>query len=359
MKRTIARLITVFTLLLLIGIVLPISTQAQLDVSSCAEVTPTGAINSDCMSVMTAFPSPVTIPVPQDITTLSLYSFWHVLTDNANVFDAPGGGVVRQIAPGFNFVRVISTSDGWVQIETGEWMQAVDVEYYEPSYFRGARILNGLETSFAWVLGDIYSVEYPGASQDPNKGQLYFRYDLVNIFGAVEADDGWTWYMIGPNQWIEQRMVAKVFKIDRPEDVEGRWVAVDLYEQTLVAYEDDTPIFATLISSGLPGTETNEGVHEVWTRLENDAMSGSTGAPNAYALQSVPWVMYFDDSISLHGTYWHDVFGYRASRGCVNLSISDANYLYKWFRDAIPDEDDEIINAVYVHSSGDYRAPGR
>ncbi len=32
-------------------------------------------------------------------------------------------------------------------------------------------------------------------------------------------------------------------------------------------------------------------------------MSGATGAPSAYALQLVPWVMYFDKSISLHGTY--------------------------------------------------------
>ena len=88
-------------------------------------------------------------------------------------------------------------------------------------------------------------------------------------------------------------------------------------------------------------------------------MSGFTGAPNGYALQSVPWVMYFDDSISLHGTYWHNVFGYRASRGCVNLSISDANFLYHWFDDTAPNDDGEIINYVYVHSSGEYRAPGR
>ena len=88
-------------------------------------------------------------------------------------------------------------------------------------------------------------------------------------------------------------------------------------------------------------------------------MSGFTGAPNGYALTSVPCVMYFDESISLHGTYWHDVFGYRSSRGCVNLSISDAHHLYGWFSETTPDEDGAVINYVYVHSSGEYRAPGR
>lgn len=359
MKRYFIRLTTVSALFTLIALIIPVPAQAQLDFSACEGVVPNGLINDECMTLMESFPEPMVIPITQDVTTLSQYSFWHVIADNANVYDAPGGAIARQIPPGFNFVRVIDVIDGWVQIETGEWMQDSDVEYKEASYFNGVRILNGLETQFAWVLGDLFSSEYPGAPQDADKGKLFFRYDLVNIYGQVEGDDGWTWYMVGPNQWLEQRMVAKAFLVERPEDVEGRWVAVDLYEQTLVAYEDDTPIFATLVSSGLAGTETNEGVFEVWARLDTDTMSGFTGAPNGYALQSVPWVMYFDDSISLHGTYWHDVFGYRASRGCVNLTISDANHVYRWFKESLPDEDGNIVSYVYVHSSGEYRSPGR
>jgi lipoprotein-anchoring transpeptidase ErfK/SrfK len=40
--------------------------------------------------------------------------------------------------------------------------------------------------------------------------------------------------------------------------------------------------------------------------------------------------LYFDGSIGLHGTFWHNGFGYRHSRGCVNLSISDAKWLYNF-----------------------------
>jgi hypothetical protein len=64
--------------------------------------------------------------------------------------------------------------------------------------------------------------------------------------------------------------------------------------------------------------------------------------------------MYFDGSYSLHGTYWHDLFGYRQSHGCVNLTISDAKYIFEWFNGAEPDEDGEITNQVYVWSSGEY-----
>ncbi|MDQ7035293.1 MAG: L,D-transpeptidase [Anaerolineae bacterium] len=71
--------------------------------------------------------------------------------------------------------------------------------------------------------------------------------------------------------------------------------------------------------------------------------------------KSVPWVQYFDGSNALHGTMWHDLFGYRRSRGCVNLSISDAGWVFKWMAQADANENGEISNYVYVHSSGEYR----
>lgn len=335
------------------------SAAAVIDTSVCEGSIPGAEINRDCMNLMLDFPEPVVLPIPQDRSTLSSYSFWRVIHASPDVFDAPGGTVVRQIPSGFNFVRVINTSvDGWVQIATGEWMLEDDVEYRRASTFSGVRILNGLEDRFAWALGTLYTSAYPGGPQDVDNGRLLFRYDMVNIFAEALDEDEWRWYMVGPDQWINQRMVSKVFRIEPPEGVTGRWVAVDLYEQTLVAYEDETPVFATVIATGLPGTDTREGLFTVWARLDRDRMSGFVGAPNGYDLQSVPWVMYFDRDISLHGTYWHDDFGYRRSRGCVNLSISDARYLYEWFNGATPNEDGEIINYVYVWASGEYRSSG-
>jgi hypothetical protein len=234
-------------------------------------------------------------------------------------------------------------------------MRAGDVRYVPASQFTGVQVLDGLSNTFAWSLGDIFTSAYPGGPQDAENGRLFFRFDRMNIFAEAYDDEGWRWYMVGPNQWIEQRLVSKALKVERPEGVNGRWVSVDLYEQALVAYENDTPVFATLISSGLPGTETNEGLFDIWAALPSDRMSGATGAPNQWDLQSVPWVMYFDDSISLHGTYWHNNFGYRRSRGCVNLSISDARWLFEWMSE---DTDGPENTPVYVYSSGEYRQGG-
>jgi len=358
MRTTLIRVIAVMALMLSVGAAFAPATSA-LDVTPCEDVVPGAPIAQECLALMESFPEPVVVQVPLDTLSLSTYSFWRVINLPANVHDTPNGAVIRQIPAGFHFVNVVDTSvEGWVQIEGGEWMSTSSVEFREASRFSGVQILNGLENQFAWALGDLYTSNVPGGPQDAENGRLLFRYDRINIFAEAYDDEGWRWYLVGPDQWIEQRMVSKVFRIDPPEGVTGRWVAIDIYEQTLVAYEDETPVFATVIATGLPGTDTNEGLFTVWASLERDRMSGFVGAPTAYDLQGVPWVMYFDDAISLHGTYWHDDFGYRRSRGCVNLTISDARFLYRWFEGTEPDDSGQIVNHVYVWASGEYSTTG-
>jgi lipoprotein-anchoring transpeptidase ErfK/SrfK len=311
-----------------------------------------------CAAMIKAFPTPPSVvEVPLDGATMSRYSFWRVGPQPTPLYDGPNGGVVGEIPQGFNYVNAVDVSvEGWLRIEGGRWINRAQAKYSEPSTFRGVEITDGLKFEFAWVLDKsfIYTSEVPGGPASKATGRFLKRYELVNIFSVAVDKDGWRWYMIGPNQWVKQTFVAKVVKVKRPEGVSGRWVAIDLYEQVITAYENDTPVYATLIASGTPPTETKEGTFAVWASMERDGMSGATGAPDAYALQSVPWVMYFDGSYSIHGTYWHDLFGYRQSHGCVNVSISDARHLFKWFKGGTPDKDGKVVNQVYVYSSGVY-----
>lgn len=344
-------------LLLLLAASLPAAALVY-DPTVCADHQPGDTYSEECLEMMAAYPEPIVFEITPDYMTLGQYSFWRVGPGAVTRYDAPGGSPVSEIAAGFNYVRATDTSvEGWLQIEGGLWITRDIATYAEASQLKGVRLLNGLQHPFAWVLDTtgLYTSAYPGGPQDVENGRLLFRYDRINIFAEVYDEEGWRWYMVGPNQWIKQIFVSKAIRVERPEGVEGRWISVDLYEQNLVAYDGDVPVFATLISTGVPPTETNEGVFEVWARLDRDGMSSATGAPRAYALQSVPWVMYFDDSISLHGTYWHDLFGYRTSRGCVNLSISDARFVYDWTA-AGADENGDILTYVYVHSSGEYRS---
>ena len=84
-------------------------------------------------------------------------------------------------------------------------------------------------------------------------------------------------------------------------------------------------------------------------------MSGSEGEPDYYYLQDIPYTMYFDDNIALHGTYWHESFGFRKSHGCVNLSVTDAEWLYDWttIEDSYTSGDYRGA-AIYVYSTGTF-----
>ena len=332
--------------------------QMEYDPSVCSGAVFRRELSTACLEMIEAHPTPDFEKVSQDRHTLSTYSFWRVGPGATPTFSAPGGSVSGEISAGYNFVNAIDQSvDGWLQIEGGQWIRRSDGTLSSPSYFTGVELPEGWEHPFAWVLdlSFTYVSEYPGGPASQETGRFLERYEMVWIFATATDAEGWNWFMIGPNQWVKQTFVSKVEPLDViPEGVSGRWVSVDLYEQTLIAYEDDRPVFATLVASGIPPHDTNEGLFTVWARIARDGMSGATGAPDAYALQSVPWVMYFDDAISLHGTYWHDYFGYRQSHGCVNLTISDARYIYQWMLDDEPNEDGELENYVYVHSSGVY-----
>ncbi len=39
---------------------------------------------------------------------------------------------------------------------------------------------------------------------------------------------------------------------------------------------------------------------------------------------------------ALHAAYWHDRFGEPKSGGCVNLSPSDAKWLFEWTSPTLP-----------------------
>jgi len=355
MKKAV--IVSLLFVLLSVPMVLAQSITAELDYDPT--VCWDGNDTSDaCYAMMEAFPAPDFENIVQDRTTLSTYSFWRVGPEAVNLFDGPGGNVIGQIPAGFNFINAIDLSvDGWLQRVGGEWVQRSDAQYVEASYYTGVLVSEDWQYPFAEILDrtGIYASLQPGEAGSAESGYVTRRYDVLNIFAEELDAEGNLWYLIGPNSWVRQEFVSKFEPIEKPEDITSeRWFAVDLFEQTLTAYEGETAVFTSLISSGLPDTETNEGVFEIWARLDRDAMSGATGAPNAYALQDVPWTMYFDGGISLHGTYWHDDFGYRRSRGCVNLSISDARWVFDWANATEPNEDGEIVNQVYVFSSQEY-----
>ncbi|MDP1546322.1 MAG: L,D-transpeptidase family protein [Anaerolineales bacterium] len=114
-----------------------------------------------------------------------------------------------------------------------------------------------------------------------------------------------------------------------PQVVSGnggeRWIDVDLSQQRLYAYEGDTLVNSFVVSTGTWQTPTVTGRYKVWIKLRSSSMSGP-----GYYLPDVPYIMYFYKGYGIHGTYWHNNFGTPMSHGCVNMTISDAEWVYNF-----------------------------
>ncbi|MBI4769328.1 MAG: L,D-transpeptidase, partial [Chloroflexi bacterium] len=274
------------------------------------------------------------------------FTYARVTTPDAPLFaspeDALAGTVDKTIGKGFIFVTLVKdVQEGdqvLYQIRNGEYLRAADVKEVEPTRFQGLLFSGSPAYPFGWIVAarGVRPSPLPGAVP-PRKGSVLRRGTVVQIFAAQHVGK-WDWYLIGPGQWVEQRAIAKVNLNPPPEGVTGKWIQVDLYEQTLVAYEDSRMVYATLVSSGLDKWATRPGLFHIYARLWADRMRGSyePDGSDYYYLEAVPWVMYFDGSRALHGEYWHDNLGFKRSHGCVNLAPLDARWLYDWTEKGTP-----------------------
>lgn len=282
------------------------------------------------------------------------------LYDNAYVYPQPAAGQPRfNMGAGFIWIetthevqRVVAGPDGeseetWYRINPGQYIRAGDIErFFEPSSFQGVYLSEQPARPFGWIVSGVYPSSEPGGPPNANFPFMP-RYRFFHVYNTAVDNEGRFWYDVGEGRWVHQFRVSLAEVKPRPAGIGpgDYWVEIDLYEQTLAAYVGDRMVYATLVSTGLRHTVTRPGLFQVWARVLQRKMSGGEGTDWYYYLQRVPHIQYFDGSIGLHAAYWHDGFGYRASRGCVNMPPRDAEWLYRWSANA------PNTLWVWVHSS--------
>ena len=155
--------------------------------------------------------------------------------------------------------------------------------------------------------------------------------------GATVERDRRELVMVGENLAVPRVDVRIARRVEKPAAVPEaeRWIHIDLSEQTLVAYQGNKPVYATLVSSGRPGHDTPTGLFDVTRKYLTKVMNGHDDE-GPYSVQEVPWTMYFHGNYAVHGAYWHDVFGHTRSHGCVNVPPVDARWLFYWSRPHLP-----------------------
>ena len=276
---------------------------------------------------------------PPEFEKRILPTYARVITGGVPVYQDPthatqGREPLRWLDAGYVWVTLAAaqpithSEQLWYAVNPAEYIQADYLEIYQPSDFRGVPLLR--PSTFAWLIFDAYTAPAPGALPDSDS-VLLARYTIVPIEEEATVDER-KWYRVGRDRWLEQGMLGLVSPKPRPKGIgpDDKWIEVDLYEQTLIAYEGDRMVYATLVSSGLPWWQTEQGLFQIWLKVKQGKMSGREGYPDYYFLEDVPWTMYFNRDFALHGAYWHDRFGIQHSHGCVNLSLTDSKWLFEW-----------------------------
>jgi hypothetical protein len=209
---------------------------------------------------------------------------------------------------------------GWLERVEGGFVPARRVQMLTPSRFQGEPQPH---LPLAFVVRNMRAAAKIGLQ----------RYDRVPVReidkASVTTDSG----------RLTRKAVRIVTRHSPPPLIPAgaKWVIVDTAQQTLTAYEGDVPVYATLISSGKDHdeSETHPGLYHVEHKMDYSDMHGEPDDP--YGVDRVPYVHYFHKNEALHGTYWHDRFGFPASHGCVNLSPADARWLFQWAPPRMPD----------------------
>lgn len=244
-----------------------------------------------------------------------------------HIYDQPNGTIIHTRPDGVDFVSVLETVDGWTQINPGEWIRSDQLSAAPISHLTGFFIPDEIPNPIGWLREDVLTSAVPGGAAD---GESLPRYRMIYAYEQA-ATFGQRWVRVGPDQWVDRAHIALVQPVEPHNAIinSPRWIGVDLDEQVMIAYEGDTPVFAALVATGIQETPTAQGLFRIYERHDNWTMDSLPGEPY-YLVEDVPNTMFFNRNMAIHGAYWHDEFGAVRSHGCINMTVSDAAWLFDW-----------------------------
>ena len=220
-------------------------------------------------------------------------------------------------------------------------------EPIEPSHFRGIHLSQGLPAAFVRRRGLQLYTGTPGTTEFKSERVIEFR-EGFELTGEKKSAGGLTFLQTIDEHWLPDD--ANLVKINARKEFPhyakqgAEWIDVSLKTQFLVAYRGMTPVYATLVSTGVGADGDPEKTHatlqgefRIHTKHVTTTMASDDPEDN-YELRDIPYVQYFKDGYAFHAAYWHDGFGTPRSHGCINLAPDDARWLFSWSEPAVPEQ---------------------
>jgi hypothetical protein len=246
---------------------------------------------------------------------------------------------------GFAFVDTLVQEGRRYGVTTDLLVVPIDrLRPIEGSEYHGVHIPAEIDVPFALVRRDgAWSYELRGDAMA--RRDKVARRTALKLTGKEQVVDGRRYFETEGGRWLCETHAARIDKVKVltkwAQDGE-HWIDVSIANQTLVAYEGMTPVYATLVSTGEAGLDDPEttkstvtGEFRIFAKHLTTTMSSEV-VGEEFQLKDIPYVQYFQEGYALHAAYWHDDFGIPRSHGCINLAPEDARWLFDWTEPRVP-----------------------
>jgi hypothetical protein len=187
---------------------------------------------------------------------------------------------------------------------------------------------------------------YTFSDKGPKKGDAVPRWAIIPLTGKAPAPEQRGFSETSEGYFLRDEHVTVTKPGPPPPGLKPgeKWIDVNLSTQSLVAFEGDKPVFATIVSTGrhddndsTKDHRTPSGNFRVREKHISNTMDDDTASDGPYSIEDVPWVMYFEKGYALHGAFWHSSFGKEHSHGCINMQPFDARQIFRWIGPTLPE----------------------
>jgi hypothetical protein len=270
-----------------------------------------------------------------------------------NDLQAHEGPVAERMVRGFylSVDKKVSVYSGhYWRTTAGLFAPVEHVVLHEPkTEFEGVHVGDADEKRklpVGFVLG-LHAREYRFVEGDPKpkRGPHVDRFSVIGLTGQKRMFEERAYYETLDGWWTRDLDGTMTKPGPPPSDLQPgeKWIDVNLSTQSLVAFEGDKPVYATIISSGrhddhdpTKDHRTRMGTFRIREKHISATMDDDSASDGPYSIQDVPWIMYFNGSYALHGAFWHSAFGHERSHGCVNMTPHDAKEIFAWAGPTLP-----------------------
>lgn len=271
--------------------------------------------------------------------------------------------------------EVESSGASWLRASDMSFVRKDRVTPFDPIDFHGVALGGDVTLPLAFFKrGPHARYRRDASGRLAVTGETWPRLAWVALTGHNEKHGRTTfWETREDGVWLDARDAAVIApEGGMPDGPHPTWIEVAALQGWLVAYADDTPVYATMISAGKlgaarpdpdhephqPAATTPLGTYRIKEKLLTATLQSDLDDGTEFVHAEVPWSQRFYDKYLLHTAYWHDQWGEGHSGGCVNLSPVDAKWLFGWTEPKVPegwhavraaDGDDRPATVVVVH----------